>query len=71
MTVPLLKDGTMDYAIAADVDSILAQALQVAAAEDAGGSSDSTFLDFSVHTRFNLPAAAGDSGTLTKDGAHG
>lgn len=74
VTIPLLKDGIMDFAIAADVDSILNQALQIAAAEHASGLRDSTLLDFSVHTRFNLPAnAAGtpEAEPLLKGSGHG
>lgn len=58
VTMPLMKDGIMDYAIAADVERILHEALQAAAAESLAGRRESALLDFAVYTRFNLPAAA-------------
>lgn len=57
VTTPLLKDGAMDYAIAADVDAILGEALQLASAEDTSSLRETILLNFSVYTRFNLPAA--------------
>ena len=58
VTMPLLKDGVMDYAIAADVDSILGEALQLASAQNVSGLRENILLNFAVYTRFNLPAAA-------------
>ncbi|MBL9035747.1 MAG: LacI family DNA-binding transcriptional regulator [Rhodospirillaceae bacterium] len=77
VTIPLMTDGWMDYAIAADVDLILHEALRIAAGEGADGRRESTLLDFSVYTRFNLPvAAAADPGDAfpalaSRGNAHG
>jgi LacI family transcriptional regulator len=58
VTMPLLKDGAMDYALATEVGSILDEALHLASAEDTSGMRENVLLDFSVYTRFNLPTAA-------------
>jgi LacI family transcriptional regulator len=60
VTMPLLKDGAMDYALATDVGRILDEALHLASAEDVSGMRENVLLDFSVYTRFNLPAASPD-----------
>lgn len=55
VTIPLMMDGWMDYAIAADADLVLHEALRIAASGDADAMRDIQ-LGFSIHTRFNLPA---------------
>ncbi|MDE2383011.1 MAG: LacI family DNA-binding transcriptional regulator [Alphaproteobacteria bacterium] len=56
ITAALLKDASMDYAIAASPAAQLAEALRVAHAPEASATRDSSLLDFGVYTRFNLPA---------------
>lgn len=65
VTMPLLRDGSMDFAIASNPAALLAEALRIARAE-VGWSRDSVLLDFAVYTRFNLPSfwQAGGPGVL-------
>lgn len=55
VTVPLLRSGAMDFAIAGVPADLLGAALRMAAGQEAAGA---RLLDFAVHTRFNLPAFA-------------
>lgn len=56
ITGPLLREGRIDFAIAADPALQLNDALRVAAAGKQENIRDSSLQDFAVFTRFNLPA---------------
>ncbi|WP_210528056.1 LacI family DNA-binding transcriptional regulator [Rubellimicrobium arenae] len=58
ITLPLLREGHMDFAIAQNPAALLSDALQRAVAEPEGRGRDSVLLDFGVFTRFNIPAFA-------------
>lgn len=55
VTVPLLRDSAIDYAIASDPAELLAEALRVCAEETLTTVRDEIHHDFGVYTRFNIP----------------
>lgn len=55
ITVPLLREGQLDFVIAGDPAAQLAEAIRLASAEKLDGIRDVVAQDFSVFTRFNLP----------------
>ena len=58
VTVPLLRAGAMDFAIAVDPAHLLSAALQAAADAEPAKQGAERLQDFGVYTRFNLPAFA-------------
>ena len=56
VTMPLLRSGAMDFAIAGTPADLLGAALQVATDPDASAGKDIRHLDFGVYTRFNMPS---------------
>lgn len=59
VTVPLLRDGGMDFALSAHPRAVLDEALRLASAPAGEATPDRSLIDFGVFTRFNLPAFAG------------
>jgi len=55
VTVPLLRSGAMDFAIAGAPQDLLGAALRMAAGQEGAAV---RLLDFGVYTRFNLPSFA-------------
>lgn len=55
VTVPLLRGGSLDYAIASNPAHLVDHALALAAAEDLSLPRDEVLFDFGVYTRFNIP----------------
>jgi LacI family transcriptional regulator len=55
ITVPLLREGSMDFAIAQDPAVLLSEAFRHAVGSEAPAR-DSVLLDFGVFTRFNIPS---------------
>jgi LacI family transcriptional regulator len=58
VTLPLLRAGAMDFAIAGDPRALLAAALRLAAEPDSAPRGGLAFQDFGIYTRHNLPAFA-------------
>lgn len=56
ITTPLLREGQIDFAISGDPADQLNEAIRLATAEKPEGIRDMIAKDFSVFTRFNLPA---------------
>ena len=56
VTMPLLRSGAMDFALAGTPADLLGAALQVATDPDASAGKDIRHLDFGVYTRFNMPS---------------
>jgi LacI family transcriptional regulator len=56
VTVPLLRDGSLDFAIAQDPAVLLSESVRQAVQEPQARGRDSVLLDFGVFTRFNLPS---------------
>lgn len=56
ITIPLLREGSMDFAIAQDPATLLTEAWRQATKQSEPQTRDSVLLDFAVYTRFNLPA---------------
>lgn len=54
-TVPLLRSGGMDFAIAGNPVALLAEALRCANPTESVPMRENLRLDFSIYTRFNLP----------------
>ncbi len=55
ITIPLLKDGTMDFVIAQDPGAMLDAAARAAASFE-NPMSQHEFIDFGIYCRFNVPA---------------
>lgn len=55
VTTPLLREGGMDFAIAAHPRLLLQEALRQATLPAGATMADRTLVDFAIHTRFNLP----------------
>lgn len=60
VTVPLLRAGQIDYALASDPSQLIGCALELAARDDLSLSRDAHIFDFGVYTRFNIPHFARD-----------
>lgn len=56
VTMPLLRSGAMDFAIAGTPADLLGEALRFAVDPEAGAGKDIRHLDFGVYTRFNMPS---------------
>ncbi|MCP8896557.1 LacI family DNA-binding transcriptional regulator [Shinella daejeonensis] len=52
---PLLREGSLDFAITQNPFALLSEALRQAVAEPEAPARDSILLDFAVYTRFNIP----------------
>lgn len=55
VTVPLLRTGNLDYAIAANPALLIERALELAHEEPLALARDEVLLDFGIYTRFNIP----------------
>ena len=55
VTVPLLRAGAMDFALAGDPRELLSTALALAADPEPARQGAERLLSFGVYTRFNLP----------------
>lgn len=55
VTVPLLRDGGISYAIASDPSTLVNEALRLAKLEDLPPGRDQSLYDFGIYTRFNIP----------------
>lgn len=55
VTVPLLREGRIDYAIASDPSALLHRALELAASDPSTPPREALLFDFGVYTRFNIP----------------
>lgn len=58
VTLPLLRSGAVDFAIAGTAADLLGAALRLAVDTAAGVGKEIQYLDFGVYTRFNLPSFA-------------
>jgi LacI family transcriptional regulator len=58
ITVPLLKEGQVDFAIAGNPAEQLKEAIRLASTEKPGAMREMTIQDFYVFTRFNVPGFA-------------
>lgn len=58
VTAPLIREGSMDFAIATDPSLLLANAFSLVDGNGKDRTSDTVLLDFAVYTRFNLPSFA-------------
>ena len=56
ITVPLLREGQIDFTLAGNPEDQLYEAIRLASLERLEGIRDVISLDFSVFTRFNLPS---------------
>ena len=59
VTLPLLRDGGMDFVIASPQKVLLDEALRRATSPAEAPQPDQTLVDFGVYTRFNLPSFSG------------
>lgn len=59
VTLPLLRDGGMDFVIASPQKALLDEALRRATSPAEAPQPDQTLVDFGVYTRFNLPSFSG------------
>ena len=64
VTTPLLRDGSIDFSIATDPHMLLTRAFELLVSDKKDRASDTVMLDFSVFTRFNLPAFARATDTI-------
>lgn len=55
ITLPLVRDGTLDFLIAQSPAALLENAMRAALGTDAGGA-EQQLIDFTIHTEFNVPA---------------
>lgn len=55
VTGPLLRAGSLDYAIASDPGRLVEQALELATVKELALPRDEVLFDFGVYTRFNIP----------------
>lgn len=55
VTIPLMRDGAIDYCIASDPGLLIAEALRLCGEETLAPRHDAVHYDFGVYTRFNIP----------------
>lgn len=58
VTMPLLRSGAMDFAIAGKPSDLLGAALKLAADSETNAGKEIRHLDFGIYTRFNMPSFA-------------
>ena len=55
VTMPLLRAGSLDYALASDPAQLVERALDLATVSDPASGRDQILFDFGIYTRFNIP----------------